>query len=725
MLLPLLTSPIGAADPPREPIRIDRPDAFQTLVNPQCSHCRDEARRRADDLRADDRVLCWTRGYSDGGAIPLRFFLAPYRVISDSYGVFVYDPDAGFARGFAPSYDFRFHGWRNGVMVMRHKDGTLYSCLTGLAFDGPKKGERLRPVPTLMSDWGYWLRRYPQNVAYHMFDKYQPVPLPVKANEDSARSRGRPDPRLPAEANVLGVTVAGAARAYPLEAVEKAGLVRDSLGSQDVVVLWHGATRTAAAYRPVAEPPKKDSTSSRPVTLARDNKDKDAPFVDRETGSRWDVAGRAVAGALTGWTLEWLDGTQAKWFAWAAEYPQTTIHGQAPPPASGAAPAPDKAKEVAGTAEFLRAVPKHFARLESVDAAHRRVSLLVEGETQCKEWPLLADAEVKIAGWWGRPEQLRPGDRVWAWFQLDRRKRPVAVFMLADEPSEQDVHGGGLTVEAVTADTITLKPAGGQGRTLSTAAAAFNPVGTGSSASVDLKPGAAAPVPAQAPRPGVKVFVQSAAGRARLVFDATGFERARARQRAWLAERWAEEGLPGWVSVLHPLSGEMEVLLDHEAMRRARSLKQGDEVRLRADPPIRAVVKRVAPWRERTQVRLVVHGLDQADLSPGQRVAVLADPPPNAQEEVLLPPDTDRPRTREERVEWVLASVYCPCGVGGDTCTGHFYTLASCNPNGCGMPKLVRKRVAALIEKGLSDREILQAFIAEYGPGLLRPHLAP
>src|SRR5436309_2333062 len=121
---------------------IVKPDAFPTLVNPNCSHCKDEAKRRAGELRDDDRALCWTRGYSDGGAIPYRFFLNPYRVISDSYGVFVHDPDAGFARGFAPSYHFRFHGWRNGVMVMRHKDGTLYSCLSGLAFQGPGQGTR-------------------------------------------------------------------------------------------------------------------------------------------------------------------------------------------------------------------------------------------------------------------------------------------------------------------------------------------------------------------------------------------------------------------------------------------------------------------------------------------------------------------------------------------------------------------------------------------------------
>jgi hypothetical protein len=124
----LLTAGAAVAADPVE--LLAKPDAFKTLVNPECSHCRIEANRRASELLDDDRVLCWIRGYSDGGAIPMRFFLNSYRVISDSYGVFVYDPDAGYARGFAPSYDFTFYGWRRGVMAMKHKDGTLYSCLS-------------------------------------------------------------------------------------------------------------------------------------------------------------------------------------------------------------------------------------------------------------------------------------------------------------------------------------------------------------------------------------------------------------------------------------------------------------------------------------------------------------------------------------------------------------------------------------------------------------------
>jgi hypothetical protein len=59
-------------------------------------------------------------------------------------------------------------------MVMKHNDGTLYSCLTGIAFAGPRTGTRLQPEPTLVTGWGFWERRYPQAVAFTMYDKFRP-----------------------------------------------------------------------------------------------------------------------------------------------------------------------------------------------------------------------------------------------------------------------------------------------------------------------------------------------------------------------------------------------------------------------------------------------------------------------------------------------------------------------------------------------------------------------
>jgi hypothetical protein len=636
-----------------EPVLIARPDAFTTLVNPECSHCRDEAKRRASDLRDADRVLCWIRGYSDGGAIPYRFFLHPYRVISDTYGVFVFDAEAGYARGFAPSVDFRFHGWRNGVLVMKHKDGTLYSCLTGLAFEGPGKGKRLTPVPTLTSDWGTWLRTYPQAVAYHMFDKYQPVDLPADPHPDSLRSRGKPDERLPAESVVLGVFDSGHARAYPVEALAREGLLRDKVEGRDRVILWQPATKTAAAYVPLATPPKAEQGKPRTVTLERDAKKPDAPFVDKETGSRWDIAGRAVEGELKGWTLTWLDGVQVKWFAWAAEYPDTDIHGPKPE---------EKMSEVAGSAEVLFAVPKKFATLKSVDASKHTVTLLLDGETEPTTWPLVDDAEVKVHGWWGRLDQFTPGDRVWAWFQLDRKKKPVALLMLADQLSEQDAHSS--------------------------------------------------------PKP----YVQLNEGKERLKVNAEEFEKLRQQQKTTLAGRWERDGLPGTMTFVH-ISGEVEFLLDHEAMRWGRSLQVGDKVSLAADPPVSAVVKSVKPWRERTQLRLVIKGLEIGDLKIGQRLGLKMTTPPVEVRESPLPPDLDRQRTKEERLEWFLSSIYCTCKVKGDRCTGMFYTLASCNPNGCGMPNGMRSLIGKKIDKGMTDRQIFEELLKDYGPDLTNPHL--
>jgi hypothetical protein len=312
--------------PPKEPPVIAKPDAFKTLDHPDCSHCVIEAKRRNEELRADDRVLCWmqvfTDGYINDGAIPIRFFLNTHRVLMDSWGVFVYDPDAGFARGFAPaSGPFRFHGWRNGVMVMKGKDGTVYSCLTGVAVEGPKKGTRLEPRPTLVNDWGFWHKRYPHAVAYTMYDKYKPVDLPTEVNEDSRKSRGPADGRLPTDTMVLGVWDGKQARAYPLDVLEKAGVIHDTANGQPRVVLWYGPTRTAAAYRqPWGTSGLKGDAG---WIFSVDRKVEAAPFVDKRTGLHWDITGRSVGG---GPRLAWLDSVQVKWFAWAAEYPDTSIY---------------------------------------------------------------------------------------------------------------------------------------------------------------------------------------------------------------------------------------------------------------------------------------------------------------------------------------------------------------------------------------------------------------
>jgi hypothetical protein len=368
-------------------------------------------------------------------------------------------------------------------------------------------------------------------------------------------------------------------------------------------------------------------------------------------------------------------------------------------------------REVAGSAEYLRSVPKRFALLKAIDLGHRRVTLQFEDESSPCEWPLIDDAEIKIDGWWGRLDQLTPGERVWVWMKTNRKKEPVAIAMLADDLSQQDIHGVGLTVVKNAGGKLIVKPETGANRSLTIEGAiSFR-------GEKEVKAGSFVA--------GDKVFAKSIHDRAVLLLDPPAFELRRAQQRQILRKRWLEQGLPGSLSFLHVFSGEMDLTLDHETMRWGRSLKRGDKVKLLVKPPIAAVVKSVRPWRERTQVRLVAKSQDLADLRTGERLNLSMNAPPSDVENGKYPPDIDQPRPQGERIDWFLASVYCTCGVRGNTCTGHFYTLASCNPNGCGQPNAVRKQIAAMIASGLSDRQIFDKLLQQHGPGLTQPHLLP
>jgi hypothetical protein len=319
-------------------------------------------------------------------------------------------------------------------------------------------------------------------------------------------------------------------------------------------------------------------------------------------------------------------------------------------------------------------------------------------------WPVEPDTEVKVTGWWGRLEQLKPGDRVWVWLKLNRAKQPVSVVMIADEPSEQDIHGQPPKVEKADLEsgTLTLAAKKQPTRTVKAPGGGFERF-----------------------RVGESYYVQTGGGAVVREFTSGQFEAARRKQVRWLADKWRDEGLPGTVSINHPFGGELEVMIDHEGLRWARSLKYGDTVHIPADPPIKAVVKAVSPWRERTQLRLVVGELAAADLKPGERVKVKMTSPPDDVLTGPYPPDIDRPRPKEQRVAWFLASTYCTCRVTGNICTGHFYSLASCNVNGCAAPNQFRKQVAERIDKGLTDRQIWDELLKAHGPLMARPHLLP
>lgn len=298
---------------------ISKPGLFKSLTEPPCSYCSTQHRKNL--IRENDPVVCWLRAAHNGGAIPIRHFLAAPRVINDTYGLFFFDPDGGYVSGFEKDYGYEFHGWRGGVMVAKGKDGTLWSCLSGKAFDGPQKGKRLNRIASMSTEWGYWLMLHPESTAYDLFDgrKYPMAELPSEMSEEAKQSIGKVDKRLESLALVHGIDASGVAKAYRLPMHEERACFMDVVQGKPVTVFWYRPTRSSVAWSP--------NVDGKSLTFyASKSSPETAPFKDKETGTRWTLAGRAVDGPLKGKELDWVSSIQCKWYAWAAEYPETEIY---------------------------------------------------------------------------------------------------------------------------------------------------------------------------------------------------------------------------------------------------------------------------------------------------------------------------------------------------------------------------------------------------------------
>jgi len=683
---------------------LTKPDFFKTLVNPPCSHCIDESKRRVGELQPDDRVAAWIRGKYDGGAIPLRFFLVPYRVISDTYGVFVYDADAGFVRGFEPSLDFTFYGWHKGIMAIKDKDGTVYSALSGVAFDGPRRGSVLKPVPTLETDWGYWLKNYPGTVAYHMFEKHQAHDIPKSANTEALKTRPASDKRLPDEEMVIGLATPEGTRAYPLKLLSQQKVIRDKLGKQELVVLWYPPTRTAAIYAPRMENEKVPDR----LKLEWNDQMREAPFMDKETFSHWNVEGRAVEGPLRGKALAWLPGVQCKWVAWSAEYPHTEVYSP-PQTAAEEKPAPIVARLIEGDRLDWDRLFKSAARIQTMDAQGNHLTLLTPDQSLIA-LDVTPQSEIYARGWWGELSDFLPGQHVYVMGQTNGSGR-MKVHALADEISIQAMSEPFKLIEwNKTEQKLVLEgPASSRRLVLHTSPAS---------------PGC---VPESA-QEGAFYYVNSRqVGQDRLpiiLLSQPSFERQRGdRQQAQLASV-RNEGFSATVVENERTRQQLGVLVRRAESVFARTLRPSDKVIAsiagQKTGAHNFTVIEVVPDYSRTRIRMAADAETMKHFEPGQQVSIHIELPKSL--DLEKPCDLGRFTERQRRIDFFLSSIYCTCGMMGTSCAGHWNTLAACKLHGCGMPDLITRLVGEWIDNGKNDQQVLAALLDREGPLLLKQH---
>jgi hypothetical protein len=173
----------------------------------------------------------------------------------------------------------------------------------------------------LSRDTGYD-RPYGQN-PYQGYDN---------VNQSPFLYTGPPIPgKLRPMARVLIVVIDGEAVAYPFDSLQKVHIVNDRVGKTDVVALWVPGTSspldsgTIAGGRDVGSATVyMRALGGRTLTFSFDG----THIVDKETGSVWDILGRAISGPLLGKSLTAVVATNSFWFAWVVYRPDTRVYQQ-------------------------------------------------------------------------------------------------------------------------------------------------------------------------------------------------------------------------------------------------------------------------------------------------------------------------------------------------------------------------------------------------------------
>ncbi|KIC95864.1 DUF3179 domain-containing (seleno)protein [Flavihumibacter solisilvae] len=125
--------------------------------------------------------------------------------------------------------------------------------------------------------------------------------------------------KIAADRLVIGVSMNGEAKAYPVQLIGYHHQVRDTIGNVPVMITYCTVCRTGRVFSP--------EINGRPESFRLVGMDHfNAMFEDGTTGSWWQQAtGRAIAGPLAGQSLREIPSRQASLQSWLAQYPEALV----------------------------------------------------------------------------------------------------------------------------------------------------------------------------------------------------------------------------------------------------------------------------------------------------------------------------------------------------------------------------------------------------------------
>lgn len=281
-----------------------------------------------DWLSPDDPVLGYVAG-DQAYAYPFKI-LNFHEIVNDTLdGTPVLISYCPLCRS-AIVYDRRFDGealgfsntsalYESDLVMVDRSTGSYWWQVAGTAIVGPLTGRSLELLPSQVATWQDWKKDHPGTLIltrdtgftidydrdpfanYDAFLDSGQFPFPVG---QAAR-----DDRLEPSALVVGVTISGETRAYPVEALHQP--VNDDVGNEPVVILPNEGG--AAVFSPVVDGQLLEFDSG------------EDGFFDTTTGSLWTATGEATSGLLAGTSLERLPSRTTFWFALVGAFPDVVL----------------------------------------------------------------------------------------------------------------------------------------------------------------------------------------------------------------------------------------------------------------------------------------------------------------------------------------------------------------------------------------------------------------
>lgn len=223
----------------------------------------------------------------------------------------------------------------NLIMYDRQTE-TWWQQATGEAIVGELTGNQLEFYPTLIVSWQDFKNAFPnglvlsRNTGYERSYGRNPYAGYDNINSSPFLFQGPPTPdELPPMTRVLTVDLNSDTVAFTYDLLAQVGVVNETIGGQPLVIIWQPGVVSPLDTSSTAEGRAVGAAAAFSRVLDKTTLAfvyQDGQITDEQTGSRWDIFGRAVDGPLEGSQLQPVVAINHFWFSWAAFKPQTRIY---------------------------------------------------------------------------------------------------------------------------------------------------------------------------------------------------------------------------------------------------------------------------------------------------------------------------------------------------------------------------------------------------------------